>query len=96
MYWSMSFQAARYDKLVDWWANEVRGTNVKLYVGHSPYKLGTTEIGWSTPQEIINQLKYNNNYFEVKGDVYFSAKDLRRNPLGLIPALQDYYHVTRT
>jgi uncharacterized lipoprotein YddW (UPF0748 family) len=96
IYWSMSFQAARYDKLVDWWANEVRGTNVKLFVGHSPYKLGTTETGWSTPEEIINQLKYNNKYFEVKGDVYFSAKDLRRNPLGLIPALQDYYHVTRT
>jgi uncharacterized lipoprotein YddW (UPF0748 family) len=96
IYWSMSFQAARYDKLVDWWANEVRGTNVKLYIGHSPYKLGTPEIGWSTPQEIINQLKYNKSYFEVKGDVFFSAKDLRKNPLGLIPALQDYYKVTRS
>jgi uncharacterized lipoprotein YddW (UPF0748 family) len=96
IYWSMSYQAARYDKLVDWWANEVRGTNVKLYIGHSPYKLGTPEIGWSTPQEIINQLKYNKNFFEVKGDVFFSAKDLRRNPLGLIPALQDYYNVTHS
>jgi uncharacterized lipoprotein YddW (UPF0748 family) len=93
IYWSLSFPVAKYDVLVDWWANEVRGTNVDLYIGHSPYKLGTTETGWNTPDEIINQLKYNTKYFEVKGDIYFSAKDLRRNPLGLIPALQAYYKV---
>lgn len=91
IYWSLSFNPARYDKLVDWWANEVRGRNVDLYIGHSPYKLGTKEAGWSSAQEIINQLKYNQNFVEVKGDVFFSAKDLRRNPLGLIPALRDYY-----
>jgi uncharacterized lipoprotein YddW (UPF0748 family) len=93
IYWSLSFNVARYDKLVDWWSNEVRGTNVKLYIGHAPYKLGTTEMGWNTSQEIINQLKYNQKYFEVKGDIFFSAKDLRKNPLGLIPALQAYYQV---
>ncbi len=96
IYWSLSFPAARYDTLVDWWANEVRGTNVDLYIGHAPYKLGTTEIGWNTSQEIINQLKYNKNYFEIKGDLYFSAKHLRKNPLGLIPLLQDYYKVSGT
>jgi uncharacterized lipoprotein YddW (UPF0748 family) len=91
IYWSLTFSPARYDKLVDWWANEVRGSNVDLYIGHSPYKLGTKEAGWSSAQEIINQLKYNKNFVEVKGDVFFSAKDLRRNPLGLIPALRQYY-----
>jgi uncharacterized lipoprotein YddW (UPF0748 family) len=94
IYWSLSLKIAQYDKLVEWWANEVRGTNVKLYIGHSPYKLGTTEIGWNTAQEIINQLKFNKNFFEVKGDIFFSAKDLRRSPLGLIPALQAYYNVS--
>jgi uncharacterized lipoprotein YddW (UPF0748 family) len=95
IYWSHSLLIAKYDTLVDWWANEVRGTDVDLYIGHAPYKLGTTEIGWDTPQEIINQLKYNRNVFEVKGDIFFSAKDLRRNPLGLIPELQRYYNVTK-
>jgi len=93
IYWSMSLSIARYDKLVDWWANEVRGTKVDLYIGHAPYKLGTSEAGWNSAQEIINQLDYNKNYFEVKGDIYFSAKDLRKNPLGLIPLLQSYYKV---
>jgi Uncharacterized protein conserved in bacteria len=91
IYWSLSFEVARYDKLVDWWANEVRGTNVELLIGHAPYKLGTKEAGWSSAQEIINQLNYNKNVLEVQGDIFFSAKDLRRNPLGLIPLLRQYY-----
>ena len=91
IYWSLSFSAARYDTLVDWWSNVVNGTNVKLYIGHSPYKLGTAEAGWQSAQEIINQLDYNKRHPEVSGDVFFSAKDLRKNPLGLVPALRTYY-----
>ncbi|GIP18471.1 hypothetical protein J40TS1_41130 [Paenibacillus montaniterrae] len=91
LYWSLSFPAARYDKLVDWWVQEVQGTGVDLYIGHSPYKLGTKEAGWQSAQEIINQLEYNKRYPEIKGDVYFSAKDLRKNPLGIKEALRSYY-----
>jgi len=91
IYWSLSFERARYDKLVTWWANEVRGTDVALYIGHAPYKLGTAEAGWQNAQEIINQLKYNRQFSEVKGSIFFSAKDLRKNPLGLIQELKNYY-----
>lgn len=91
LYWSMSFEAARYDKLVDWWVQEVADTNVDLYIGHSPYKIGTQERGWHTAQEIINQLEYNQQYPQIKGDVFFSAKDLRRNPLGMVDLLREYY-----
>ena len=91
LYWSIGFQAAAYDTLVDWWAREVQGTQVDLYIGHSPYKLGTTEAGWSSAQEIINQLRYNDRYDAVDGSVFFSAKDLRRNPLGIADALRNYY-----
>ncbi|GIP20232.1 family 10 glycosylhydrolase [Paenibacillus sp. J22TS3] len=90
IYWSMSFNTARYDKLVDWWASEVRGTNVKLYIGHAAYKLGTPEVGWHTAQEIVNQLKYNTQYSEVKGSIFFSAKNLLSNTLGLLPLLKSY------
>ncbi|MGD8190484.1 family 10 glycosylhydrolase [Brevibacillus ginsengisoli] len=92
IYWSLSFTPAKYDKLVAWWANEVKDTNVKLYIGHSPYKLGTSEAGWQSSQEIINQLKYNEQFPQVQGDVFFSAKDLRKNPLGIVQALSSYYH----
>ncbi|HEY4389876.1 MAG TPA: family 10 glycosylhydrolase [Paenibacillus sp.] len=91
IYWSLSFNVAKYDTLVDWWAKEVAGSSVKLYIGHAPYKLGTSEAGWNSAQEIINQLKYNSGVPEVRGSIFFSAKELRKNPLGLIPLLQSYY-----
>lgn len=91
LYWSLTRKEVRYDILADWWAGEVRGTGVKLYIGHAPYKLATPEIGWGNAQEIINQLEYNRTIPEISGSIFFSAKDLRRNPLGLIPLLQSYY-----
>ncbi|RXZ81819.1 hypothetical protein EBB07_12435 [Paenibacillaceae bacterium] len=91
IYWSFDFPAARYDVLADWWANEVRGTGVDLYIGHAPYKLGTKDAGWHTSQEIIDQLVYNTKHAEITGDVFFSAKDLLSNPLGLADALKAYY-----
>ncbi|MDR6725183.1 uncharacterized lipoprotein YddW (UPF0748 family) [Paenibacillus amylolyticus] len=91
VYWSMTLSAARYDKVVDWWVNEVANTNVKLYIGHAPYKLGTSEIGWNTSQEIIDQLIYNEKYDLIKGDIYFSSQHLTKNTLGLIARLKAYY-----
>lgn len=93
LYWSIGYPAAGYDKLVQWWAHEVDGSNVKLFIGHSPYKLGTSEAGWQTSAEIVNQLKFNETYPQVRGDVFFSAKDLRRNPLDVISALKAYYQI---
>ncbi|PZT56381.1 family 10 glycosylhydrolase [Paenibacillus silvae] len=91
VYWSMTLSAARYDKVVDWWVNEVANTNVKLYIGHSPYKLGTPEIGWQTSQEIIDQLIYNEKYPSIGGDIYFSSQYLTKNPLGIVERLKTYY-----
>lgn len=91
LYWSLTRQEVRYDILVNWWAQEVRGTDVKLYIGHSPYKIGTPEIGWQSADEIIRQLEYNERIPEVKGSIFFSAKDLKKNPLGLIPLLKSYF-----
>lgn len=91
VYWSLSRSEVRYDVITSWWADQVKGTNVKLYIGHAAYKLGTPEIGWNTAQEIINELYYNERLPEIKGSVFFSAKDLMRNTLGLLPLLQSYY-----
>jgi len=91
IYWSFAAPATPYATLVEWWTNEVKGTDVKLYIGHAPYKLGTAEAGWQTAQEIINQLTYNARYPEVQGSLFFSAKDLRKNPLGVADALKAYF-----
>ncbi|OAB44134.1 family 10 glycosylhydrolase [Paenibacillus glacialis] len=91
IYWSLSRPEVKYDTLVNWWANEVKGTDVDLYIGQAPYKLGTTEIGWQNAQEIINQLKFNASKPDVGGSIFFSARALLKNPLGLIPELTSYF-----
>lgn len=91
IYWSFATSAAPYGKLVDWWAQEVRGTGVDLYIGHAGHKVGGKEAGWQSAQEIVDQLRYSAQYAEVKGNLFFSAKDLRKNPLGLIEAMRQYY-----
>ncbi|AWB45115.1 hypothetical protein DCC85_13365 [Paenibacillus sp. CAA11] len=91
VYWSFSTKNAPYDKVVDWWATEVKGTPVKLYIGHAPYKVGTPEVGWQTASEIVNQLKYNEQYDQIQGSIFYSASSLRKNPLGLISLLKSYF-----
>ncbi len=91
IYWSLSYSPARYDTLVGWWAKEVDGRDVKLYIGHAAYKLGTSETGWQSAEEMIDQLKYNENWPQVGGDVFFRAENLRRNTLGIADALRAFY-----
>ena len=79
IYWNQGFKVAEYNTLVDWWANEVKGTDVKLYIGHAAYKIGTK--GWENPNELINQVKYNRSVGEVKGSIYFSIDSLINNPI---------------
>ncbi|MGV7117414.1 family 10 glycosylhydrolase [Paenibacillus kyungheensis] len=91
VYWSMTLPVARYDKVVDWWANETKNTGVDLYIGQALYKISTPEIGWSSSNEIINQLKYNEKYSNIKGSIFFSAKDLKKNPQGVLAKLRSYW-----
>ncbi|CAH0118578.1 hypothetical protein PAE9249_01067 [Paenibacillus sp. CECT 9249] len=91
IYWSLEHKTAPYATLVDWWANETKGTGVKLYIGHAPYKLGTSEAGWSSAAGLLSQLDYNRQIGGVSGTIFFSAKDLRKNTLGIADRLKTYY-----
>ncbi|TCW34976.1 uncharacterized lipoprotein YddW (UPF0748 family) [Laceyella sacchari] len=87
IYWNIGFPAAAYEKLVPWWANEVKGRATHLYIGHAVYKAGSG-ADWDKPEEIPNQLQLNRQYPEVKGSIFFSTKDLLKNPLGLADRLR--------
>ncbi|WP_025691597.1 family 10 glycosylhydrolase [Paenibacillus zanthoxyli] len=94
IYWSLSFNAARYDKLVEWWASEVRNTGVKLYIGQAAYKVGAADQSaeWQSGEQIINQLKFNEKYAEVQGSIMFRANDIVvRNPSDLSSLLTFYF-----
>lgn len=90
IYWNIGLTAAPYEKLVPWWAQQVKGTNVHLYIGHAAYKIADNNEAWDNPEEIPNQLRLNMRYPEVKGSMYFSAYQLAiRNPLAIKEKLQD-------
>ncbi|MFC7643107.1 glycoside hydrolase family 10 protein [Streptosporangium lutulentum] len=83
LYWPRGFKVADYNVLTPWWAKEVRGTGVGLYIGQALYQVGTGGA-WSDPGELSAHLAVNRKYKEVQGDVYFSAKQLLTNPLGAL------------
>ncbi|GER88229.1 hypothetical protein KDW_23910 [Dictyobacter vulcani] len=83
IYWNIGFAPADYQTLVRWWAHEVDGSPVQLYIGQAAYKVGTQPGPWSDPHQIQQQLQMNRHYPLVRGSIFFSLKDLRRHPLVL-------------
>ncbi|MFU8853368.1 glycoside hydrolase family 10 protein [Micromonospora sp. SL1-18] len=85
LYWYIGqYPAADYARLVPWWAEQVRGTNVQLYIGQADYKSGDSAYGsfWMNPRELSDHLTLNRSYPEVLGNVHFSAVQVRGNRLG--------------
>lgn len=79
IYWSFGQAAAPYGELTRWWNNVAEGTNVQIYIGHANYKHlgnGSWDAEWMNPEEIFNQMKFNQNYQSVQGSILFSYNDI--------------------
>jgi uncharacterized lipoprotein YddW (UPF0748 family) len=82
LYWAIGFDKADYAKVLPWWHDLVKGTNVQLYIGQGDYRIG--EKGpWRDPGQISRQLDLNERY-AVQGSVHFSAKQIRADRLGAV------------
>ncbi len=64
-----------YHDLVKWWDNIAKETDTTLYIGQGLYQMGSNE-NWQNPEEIANQLKFNQQYRQVTGSIFFTYKDL--------------------
>jgi len=91
LYWTIGYKNASYDKLVDWWSKETSGTGVKLYIGQAAYMVGANTTNWAGSDAIIDELKYNRTKPQVKGSIFFSAKDVIGNKAGITDALKQFY-----
>lgn len=81
VYWRIGHPKADYATLIKWWSDQVKGTNVKLYIGQGIYKHGQTEYaGENVSKEIKKQIMLNRKYPDIKGSIYFSAKDIVNQP----------------
>ncbi|WP_327292008.1 glycoside hydrolase family 10 protein [Streptomyces sp. NBC_01198] len=93
VYWNVGFAAADYGVLVPWWADVVAGTRVRLHIGEALYKVGdpAQPAAWQDPGELLRHLDLCAGYPEVWGNVYFSATQVRADPLGAMTLIQDRY-----
>ena len=71
--WGFSNRIAPFAGIVNWWADLVRGTNVKLYAGIGVYNAGVT-AGMESPSEISNQVLYLILRKEVSGLAIFAMR----------------------
>ena len=93
LYWEIGKKAADYEILAHWWANEVRGTNCKLYIGMAPYRLegAKRDSPWSQGNEISRQMRLNRTIPEISGECFYSTRPLLRNPRGVCDSIKEFY-----
>lgn len=77
LYWPFARDAARYDVLAKWWADVVKPTNTRLYIGVALYKVGMpskNEPDWMINggvPELKKQLDLNESLPQIKGTILF-------------------------
>ena len=93
LYWEIGKKAADYETLAHWWANEVRGTNCKLYIGMAPYRLegAKKDTPWGQGNEIGRQMTLNRTIPEITGECFYSTRPLLRNPRGVCDTIKAAY-----
>ena len=93
LYWEIGKKAADYEILAHWWANEVRGTNCKLYIGMAPYRLegASPKTPWGQGNEISRQMQLNRTIPEITGECFYSTRPLLRNPRGVCDTIKLIY-----
>lgn len=91
IYWHIGYDRAEYKELINWWSNVVQNKKVDLYIGQAAYKVEAGNTPWGNPLEILDQIEYNRMIPEVKGSIFFRAKSIVNNPLGLKDNLEKMY-----
>ncbi len=93
LYWEIGKKAADYEVLAHWWANEVRGTNCKLYIGMAPYQLegASAKSPWGQGNEIKRQMELNRSIPEITGECFYSTRPLLRNPRHVCDSIRAFY-----
>jgi uncharacterized lipoprotein YddW (UPF0748 family) len=94
IYWNIGFAAADYATLLPWWAEVARGTGTQLYAGEALYKAGdpAQAAPWQDPAELSRHLTLAARYPEVRGHVFFAAKDVATDRIGAMArVVADHY-----
>ncbi len=93
LYWEIGKKVADYEILARWWANEVRGTRCKLYIGMAPYRLenASPKTPWGQGNEISRQMRLNRTIPEISGECFYSTRPLLKNPRHVCDSIKAVY-----
>jgi uncharacterized lipoprotein YddW (UPF0748 family) len=97
LYWNIGLAAADYAKLVPWWARVAEGSGTRLYVGEALYKAGdpAQPAAWQDPAELSRHLTLAREYAQVRGHVFFSAREVKEDRAGAMArVVADHYQKT--
>lgn len=78
LYWSIGYEIADFEVLVDWWQDIVSTSDVALYIGIGAYRAADAEPGdvWYGTAELERQLDMLDNSIDIQGEVFFSYASL--------------------
>ncbi len=91
LYFNIGYPAADFNVLAKWWRDYSAGTPV--YGGLGTYRLDANSKieAWRSAQEIKKQAEILRTMEQYHGVCYFSAKDMRKNVLGINTVLKGLY-----
>ena len=75
VYFPFERKDVTYHDLTKWWSERSKETNTTLYIGMGLYQMGSNEV-WANPLEIDNQLRFNCQFDNIDGTIFFTYKDL--------------------
>ncbi|MEU9733326.1 family 10 glycosylhydrolase [Streptomyces sp. NPDC048002] len=94
LYWHIGNPAADYAALLPWWAEVARGTATQLYAGEALYRAGdpAQAAAWQDPAELSRHLTLAGRHPEVRGHVYFAARETADDRIGAMArVVADHY-----
>lgn len=80
LYWSIGFEIADFEILVDWWQQVVSTSDVALYIGIGAYRAAEAQPGdvWYGTDELQRQLTLLDDSIDIQGEVFFSYSSLQK------------------
>ena len=75
VYFPFERKDVTYHDLTKWWAIRAEETKTKLYIGQGLYQMGMAPV-WQNSLEIDNQLRFNEQFANIKGTIFFTYRDL--------------------
>lgn len=92
---SLTDNALPFEEVISWWDNVAKEMDLPLFVMHHNDRICTSAAGWSSPDQLVHQLRRAKELDAYKGSAFLSYSTLKANPgSSTSNALVKYYNDT--